>query len=278
MVAETGLHRTLIHALRRARRADGGFPTALAGASEVEPTSVAALALRDPAARAWLARRQAPSGAIDEDDGRVNGPTTAALASLALDGRSAARRSLGYAIAGRGLPLPNAKDPDRRYGWGWTTDTRSLVEPTARVLLAVNAVTPGDRAVRDEAVALLRERQCSDGGWNFGNASVYDVDLKSYPQTTAMALIALQGAREALVRPALRYLERGWRLEPGGLTLAQAIVAFRLHGAEASVAGPLAALTGLAGDSAFTSRPLAVAWGVLATGPDSLLEPMRSRA
>ena len=39
----------------------------------------------------------------------------------------------------------------------------------------------------------MRERQCADGGWNFGNASVYDVDLKSYPQTTAVALIALQG-------------------------------------------------------------------------------------
>ena len=276
-MVETDLHRTLVGTLRRARRHDGGFPTALPGASEVEPTVVAALALRDPAARAWLARRQEASGAIDEDDGRVNGPTTAALASLAL-GRPAARRSLDYAIAGRGLPLPNAKDPDRRAGWGWTTDTRSLVEPTARVLLAVNAVTPANAGVRNEAVALMRERQCSDGGWNFGNASVYDVDLRSYPQTTAVALIALQQARDGLVGPALRYLERGWRLEPGGLTLAQTIVAFRLHGEQARVAGPLAALEGLVTQPAFTRRPLAVAWAVLATGPDVLLEPLRSRA
>jgi hypothetical protein len=278
VVVETRLHRTLVGTLRRARRLDGGFSTAMPGASEVEPTAVAALALRDPAAQAWLARRQAQSGAIDEDDGRVNGPTTAALASLALGERSAARRSLDYAIAGRGLPLPNAKDPDRRTGWGWTTDTRSLVEPTARVLLAVNALTPSNAAVRNEAVRLMRERQCADGGWNFGNASVYDVDLKSYPQTTAVALIGLQRAGGGLVRPALRYLERAWRLEPGGLTLAQTVVAFRLHGEQASLAGPLAALEGLATQRAFTSRPLAVAWAVLATGPDALLEPLRSRA
>ena len=176
--------------------------------------------------------------AIDEKDGRVNGPTTAALAALALVARSAARRSLAFAIRHRGLPLPNATDPDRRYGWGWTTDTRSLVEPTARVLLAVNARTPENDAVRDEAVAFMRERQCADGGWNFGNASVYDVDLKSYPQTTAVALIALQGEPADLVRPALRYLRRGWRLEPGGLTLAQTLVAFRLHGEQASARGP----------------------------------------
>ena len=41
------------------------------------------------------------------------------------------------------------------------------------------------------------------------------------------------------MRPALRYLARAWRLEPGGLTLAQTVVAFRLHGEQALAAGPL---------------------------------------
>ena len=85
-----------------------------------------------------------------------------------------------------------APHPDRRTAWGWTADARSLTEPTARVLLAVNALTPDDAATRREAVGLLRARQCADGGWNFGNASVYDVDLRGYAQTTAMGLIALQ--------------------------------------------------------------------------------------
>ena len=166
----------------------------MAGASEVEPTVVAALALRDATRpRTGSSARQRPDGGFAELDGRVAGPTTSALAALALDAPRA-RRALAHAIAGRGLPLPNADDPERRVAWGWTSDTRSLTEPTARVLLAVNARTPHDRATRAEALGLLADRQCADGGWNFGNASVYDVDLKSYPQTTAIALIALQGA------------------------------------------------------------------------------------
>ena len=65
------------------------------------------------------------------------------------------------------------------------------------MLLAVNALTPDDAATRREAVGLLRARQCADGGWNFGNASVYDVDLRGYAQTTAMGLIALQQGHAA---------------------------------------------------------------------------------
>ena len=153
---------------------------------------MAALALDDGRPRAWLARRLRADGGFDEKDGRPDGPTSSALAALALADRRAARRALGYAIAHRGLPLPNARDPEKREAWGWTDDARSLTEPTARVLLAVNALTPDDAATRREAVGLLTARQCADGGWNFGNASVYDVDLRGYVQTTAIGLIALQ--------------------------------------------------------------------------------------
>ena len=271
------LHAFLLDELDSLRSADGGFPVSVDGASEVEPTVVAALALRDARARRWLVARQRPDGGFAELDGRVAGPTTSALAALALDAPRA-RRALAHAIRERGLPLPNADDPKRHVAWGWTSDTRSLTEPTARVLLAVNARTPGDGATRDEALGLLADRQCADGGWNFGNASVYDVDLKSYPQTTAIALIALQGARDRLVAPALRYLGDAWRLEPGGLTLAQTVLALRLHGGQAALAAPLEAFRRLVTRPPKTTRTLALAWGALATGPDSLLEPLRSRA
>ena len=116
-------------------------------------------------------------------------PSGAALAALVLDSPERARRALTFAIENRGLPSPTL--PTRSVpGWGWTADARSLVEPTSRVLLAVNALTPSDRSTRDEAVGLLRDRQCEDGGWNYGNATVYDVDLRGYAQTTAIALIA----------------------------------------------------------------------------------------
>ena len=210
LVSAPDLHMVLAEALTSLRRTDGGLPVSVEGASEVEPTALAALALDDPVARRWLATRQRRDGGFEELEGRRDGPTTAALVALALADAVAARRSLAYAIARRGLPLPNAADPQRRRAWGWTGDARSLVEPTARVLLAVNALTPNDAATRREALGLLTARQCADGGWNFGNASVYDVDLRGYAQTTAMGLIALQqgasGRRRAGVRLPARQL------------------------------------------------------------------------
>ncbi len=238
------LHAALARALTSLRRPDGGLPVSVEGASEVEPTALAALALDDAGARAWLAARQRRDGGYEELEGRRDGPTTAALVALALDDPVAARRSLAYAIARRGLPLPNAADPERRTAWGWTGDARSLVEPTARVLLGVNALTPRDAATRREALGLLTARQCADGGWNFGNASVYDVDLRGYAQTTAMGLIALQKGHPAVVEPAFGFLRGNWRLEPGGLTVAQALVAYRLHGRRDEVPALLAELRG----------------------------------
>jgi hypothetical protein len=269
------LHETLLRELRRLRASDGGFPTSVGGPSEVEPTTIAAIVLEDAEARRWLDSRQRRDGGFGERDGRSDGPTTAALAALALDDPGRARSALRYAIERRGLPLPNAKDPERRAAWGWTSDARSLVEPTARVLLAVKRLAPADRKTRDEALRLFRERQCESGGWNYGNASVYDVDLRAYAQTTAVALIALQGEDRALTQPGIGFLRRSWRHEPGGLTAAQALVAFRLHGVRDEIAAAVDQLAELAARASFRERPLAVAWAGLATAPDRLLEPLR---
>ena len=272
------LHAALAEALRAVRRSDGGVPVSLDGPAEVEPTAIAALALDDGRARAWLARHVREDGGFDEQDGRPDGPTTSALAALALTDPRAARRALGYAIAHRGLPLPNARDPEKREAWGWTNDARSLTEPTARILLAVNALTPGDAATRREAVGLFTTRQCADGGWNFGNASVYDVDLRGYVQTTAIGLIALQRGDPEMVGRGFDFLRKQWRLEPGGLTVAQAIVALRLHGLDDEVPELVGALETIARRPSFREKPLALAWATLATGPDRLLDPLRSRA
>ncbi|MCZ7587259.1 MAG: hypothetical protein M5U27_00025 [Gaiella sp.] len=269
------LHRRLVAELQALRQADGGLPASAGGPSEVEPTAVAALVLRSPGPEEWLRVRQRPDGGFGERDGRPDSPTVAALAALVLSHPNRARSALRYAIERRGLPLPNAKDPDRRVAWGWTDDARSLVEPTARVLLAVKRLDPSDRATRLEALRLFGERQCASGGWNYGNASVYDVDLRAYAQTTAVALIALQGEDDALTGPGIGFLRRAWRREPGGLTAAQALVAFRLHAVHDEVAPAVDHLAGLAARPSFRERPLGVAWAALATGPDELLEPLR---
>jgi Prenyltransferase and squalene oxidase repeat len=272
------LHDTLVRELRGLRRPDEGFSSSVEGPSEVEPTVVAALALRDARARAWLAARQRRDGGFAGPDGRIEGPTSGALAALVLDDADAASRALRFAIARRGLPQPGEPDQKRRRGWGWTPDARSLVEPTSRVLLAVNALTPRDVRTRREAVRFLDDHQCTDGGWNYGNASHVDVDLRGYAQTTAIALIALQGEKGASVTRAVGFLRQTWRLEPGGLTAAQALVAFRLHGVDGERRAATDSLGAIAGRRSFLERPLAVAWAALATGPDPVLEPLRSRA
>jgi hypothetical protein len=77
------------------------------------------------------------------------------------------------------------------------------------------------------------------------------------------------------VRPGLAFLRRSWRAEPGGLTAAQALVAFRLHGSHGEVAPAVEALARASRRPGFLERPLTVAWATLATGPDALLEHLR---
>lgn len=271
------LHQAFAASLRGRRSPDGGFAPGPAGTPEIEPTVLATLALDDGEGRSWLAARQQPDGGFDDPTGRPESPSTAALAALVLDDLPAARRALAHAVSRRSLPLPNAPDPSERSGWGWTEDARSLVEPTCRVLTAVKALTPRDEPTRAEALRLLTERRCAEGGWNFGNASVFDVDLRAYPQTTAVALIALQGEAAALVEPGLDYLRRAWRSEPGGLTTAQSIVAFRLHGLEDELEAVVEALGRIAERRSFLGRTVTLAWATLATGPDELLDPLRAR-
>jgi hypothetical protein len=265
------VHAEHLKALVARRVTDGGFSPSTHGPAEVESTVLAGLALGgDPAARAWLRRRQRADGGFGEASGRHDGPTSAALAALLLDGE-AARRALAFAVSHRGRPLPGAGD--EREGWGWTAETRSFVEPTSRVLIAANVLTPSDEHVRGEATRLLRTWQCADDGWNHGVATVLGDDLTGYAQTTAIALIALRDERAAYVRRALEFLRSRWRREAGRLTVAQAAVAFRFHRADRDAAAAVAALERKV-DRAARASTVALAWSALATGPDSLLVPL----
>src|SRR4029079_7369253 len=83
-VSASALHAALADRLRAVRGPDGAFPVSLDGRAEVEPTAVAALALDDGRARVWLARHLRADGSYHETDGRPDGPTSSALAALAL--------------------------------------------------------------------------------------------------------------------------------------------------------------------------------------------------
>jgi hypothetical protein len=208
--------------LDRARSGDAFAPTP--GAEpEPEPTALAAIALDDDAARRWLASAQLPDGSFG---------LTAALALPPSDERE---RALDHLVATPARTLPSdpvvPHDPNVP-GWGWALGTAGWVEPTARALLAFRRLRPGATTQIDGAVGFLADRECVGGGWNFGNRSIYYVDLPPFGQTTAAGLIGLHALASGygLVLGGVDALRRLWPVERGPLTLAMSLAAFRLLG------------------------------------------------
>ncbi len=268
------LHERLAERLAAAGRG-GGFGPTTGAAPEPEPTALAAIALDDDEARDWLVANQHEDGGFGVDAGPVVSDAPTALAALALPPGSARERALDHVTASHAAQQSSFEvaphDPDTR-GWGWTRDTFGWVEPTARALLALRLHRPDAAAAIEDGLAVLADRECAGGGWNYGNATVYDVALPPYAQTTAIALIGIQGALPEQISRGLAALRELWAREPGGLSLAVALAAFRLAGdpvateVEAALGRELDA-TGLFDDV------VAVAWATIATGPG--LETLR---
>jgi hypothetical protein len=86
------------------------------------------------------------------------------------------------------------------------------VIPTAFSIIAIKQFTVCNRDdVSDErirvGIEMLLDRACVGGGWNSGNSVVYGVPLRSHVETTAIALLALQGQeRSPVVRAGLAWL------------------------------------------------------------------------
>ena len=82
-------------------------------------------------------------------------------------------------------------------GWSWVPNSFSWVEPTSYALIALKkqrahlAGTNVDERIR-QADAMIYDRMCNGGGWNYGNSKVLDYALWPYPDITALALIAMQ--------------------------------------------------------------------------------------
>jgi hypothetical protein len=101
-------------------------------------------------------------------------------------------------------------------GWPWRPGNSSWVEPTAHTLIALKKAAPfaaaPDLARRiKQGEGMLLDRRCSDGGWNYGTRRVYQVDLTSYEESTALALLGLQGMPSERLSAPLGFVERLWR-------------------------------------------------------------------
>ncbi len=243
--------------LLRSQNPDGGWGYFPGKASWLEPTVHAALVLRREEAgrRALelLKRWQLPDGAWQANAQVKSGCWgTALMLTLyrAMGLQDASRQDASYS---RGLEwlvqttgaegsLPvrlverfQAKvveQDDSVRGWPWRPGNSSWVEPTAHALVALKqssrAAEFGARI--QEGESYLLDRRCPDGGWNYGNKRVYHTDMVSFPETTALALIGLQGRSHSELQPSLDRALAHAKSTKSGMARAWLAMALRLHG------------------------------------------------
>ena len=257
--------------LERCRNSDGGFGPTEGAFSESEVTALAAIALDDSDARAWLLSHQDEDGGFGEAVGSVAADDTA-VAALALPAGEPLERALDHLESYAGQKTASSDiiphSPDVA-GWPWTHDALGWTEPTAWGLLALRRLRPAATARIDDGVAYLRDRECTGGGWNYGTREAFGVALEPFVQTTAIAVIALHGADAPLTDRGVRVLRERWRREATGpLSLATAAVALRLASDPdaAEIEGTLR-VAWEDFDDLGSVDAVAAAWATIALGP-----------
>jgi hypothetical protein len=131
-------------------------------------------------------------------------------------------------------------------GWNWNSGTATWIEPTTYALIFLKKFYSMERGTSDsrahhlkeitrEADDLIYARACKDGGWNYGNSRVLGEELRPYPLTTALALIALQDSPDRTEnRKAREYLKKSIDEEKSALALSFAALSLQIYGVETS--------------------------------------------
>ncbi|MCS7043342.1 MAG: hypothetical protein NZR01_11170 [Bryobacteraceae bacterium] len=236
---------------------DGGFGHAAGQSSWVEPTAWAALALhgRPQASRAmaWLAGQQMPGGGwpAHPQTQRESWVTSLVVLLKCIRGEfdEGWQRGMHWLLGHPARPGPTPSWLDRLLrrepavvqdhqllGWPWTPGTSGWIEPTVHAVRALQLCRPaaGNPAVQERighGIRMILDRQCRDGGWNYGNKRVLGEDLESFPECTALALIGLAGRGGPPVERGIACAFQHWSRQPRGLAQALLRIAFRMHGA-----------------------------------------------
>jgi hypothetical protein len=228
------------------RNADGGWGYYGGKASRLEATCWAALALAkrsagEDAARV-VARWPVRDGLLIDGPAEPNyafhGVALIALQALGLEHAAgnatlirALERARGAAARDGGV---NRQDNSLR-AWSWIPDTFTWVEPTAWCLLALKKSRARGAGGATERIgdgeAVLMDRCCADGGWNYGNSNMLGRELHPYVSATAIALLAMQDrAGEPAIARSLDFLERRMLAERSGFALSLTSTALRVLG------------------------------------------------
>src|SRR5918992_3640374 len=243
---------------------DGGWGAFGGKRSNTEATAFALLALHAISksvtekavlkAKIWLGDRQNANGSWPLNDTLKGSSWSTALAIIAMsewgDFKGRLTRAGHWVLAQEGskpgivanlvLALTFQKKAvqvnEDLVGWSWTPNSFSWVEPTSYFLLALKktrhnlAGTTVDRRIQ-QAELMIYDRMCDNGGWNYGNSSVYGERLWPYPDITAVALIALQDNRERRENQlSLRTLSDMTKSTESGLALSLTAICLSLYG------------------------------------------------
>jgi len=245
--------------LRKTQNADGGWGYFWGKQSWLEPTTYAMLALHGttgsdaPLDRSWnLVRSWQTAEGSSRPSGQVRGGTwvtahVVTLASVRGVYDDSVRRSVDWMLSVVGaehtvlmraasfMHLLKTKLDVSHEGWPWREGNAAWIEPTAHTLVALKKVSGRYRSGElehrvQEGEALVLSRRCSDGGWNCGNPNVLDFDLPSYPETTGLALLGIQGRSATELNGPLDVARRFRDETKSSLAKAWLTIALRCHG------------------------------------------------
>jgi len=93
-------------------------------------------------------------------------------------------------------------------GWPWIENTHSWVEPTSMAMIALEIAGKKNHPRINEAKKMLLDRQLESGGWNYGNTTIFDQQLRPMVESTGIALSALHNKVEKkTIDKSLKYLQ-----------------------------------------------------------------------
>ena len=268
-----------IQYLRNTQHSNGGWGFRVGGQAFTEATALGLLDMagegssRDAAVR-WLLAGQHRDGGwgVSHADGESGWTTAWAVWALAASGvTDGVSRGAAWLLGHRSVPVripPSISRLDGTLvGWSWTPSTFGWIEPTALALLAIRASGAADGGALAAGRAMLLDRACTGGGWNYGNTTMVANEVAATIPETSLVLMALFAGDPKLSDPripaGLDYLRRGIDPLPGALSLAWSVLALSAWGADASApAAHLLSAQGAAGD--WNGNPATTALGALA--------------